>query len=104
MEDLAWAFDQPVQSKEHQDLANTAWIGGDLVTVRYWLGRLVQRNFFRESDGAVGEALHNYLVSIGCAKGAQLVSDFQVWSAIVPFLESQVKAGEGRPPTRNRTG
>jgi hypothetical protein len=72
MEDLAHAFDKPIKSQEHQHLAATAWMGGDLVAVRYWLGRsllagafaigwgvcywlgrLLRRNVFRESDDGV---------------------------------------------------
>lgn len=66
MENLARAFDQPIDSQEHHDLATTAWLGGDLVTVRYWLGRLLRRNLFRESDDVVKHSLQKYLLKIGC--------------------------------------
>jgi hypothetical protein len=37
MEYCAEAFDQPIESRDHQDLRTTAWMGGELVSVRYWL-------------------------------------------------------------------
>lgn len=52
MENLAHAFDQPIESREYQTLAATARDGGPVVVLRYWLGRLLRRNFFRESDDA----------------------------------------------------
>jgi len=102
MENLAIAFDLPVESREHQDLATTAWMGGILVAVRYWLGRLLRRNLFRESDDVVNEALRKYIVEIGCKKGAQLVDDHQSWSPVATFLQSQVEVDEGQTPTKNR--
>jgi hypothetical protein len=45
MESLARKFDQPVDSPEHRALAEDGWLGGESVTVRYWLGRLLNRNF-----------------------------------------------------------
>ena len=101
MENLAYAFDQPIQSRDHQDLAATAWMGGELVSVRYWLGRLLQRNFFRESDDAVKEALRKHFIQNGCEKGSHLVSDYQSWSAMVTLLQHQVEVSEGRESTKN---
>ena len=34
----------------HTFLAEEAWIGGDLVCVRFYLGRLISRNLFRQPD------------------------------------------------------
>jgi hypothetical protein len=101
MENLAYAFDQPIESREHQDLATTAWMGGEDVSVRYWLGRLLRRNFFRESDDAVKDALQKYFIEVGCEKGAPLVSDYQAWSSVATLLQSQVEIYDGRPPTKN---
>lgn len=101
MENCARAFDQPIDSPEHQDLRATAWMGGDLVSVRYWLGRLLRHNFFRESNDAVRDALEEYFAAQGCEKGSRLVFDFQSWRAFAILLQHQVERSEGCQPTKN---
>jgi hypothetical protein len=101
MDLLVNAFDQPIDSQEHRDLAATAWMGGELISVRYWLGRLLRRNFFRESNEAVKDALRDYFVRIGCEKGASLVADLQSWSPIAILLQHEVEAVKGCGPTKN---
>jgi hypothetical protein len=99
MEILAHAFDQPIDSPEHQDLAATAWMGGEGISVRYWLGRLLRHNFFRESDDTVKVALKKYFTEAGCEKGSQLVADYQSWSALTIHLKHKVEIGENSRPT-----
>lgn len=91
METLANAFDQPLDSHEHQQLRQTVWLGGDHVTVRYWLGRLLDANFFRESDEVVKVALRKYFADQGCEKGAVLVADFQSWGPVAMILKQEVE-------------
>jgi hypothetical protein len=88
MDSLAQAFDQPFDSPEHRALAEEGWLGGAAVTVRYRLGRLLQRNFFRETDDSVKAALKEYLVDRGCERGANLVYDVQAWSSGDPLAAS----------------
>lgn len=76
-------------------------MGGDLISVRYWLGRLLRHNYFRESNGAVRDALRKYLSDNGCEKGSRLVSDLQSWSPIADVLRHDVEVIEGRTPTKN---
>lgn len=101
MRHLAHAFDQPIESQEHRTLAATAWMGGELVAMRYWLGRLLRRNFFRESDDVVKHALQKYLVTIGCKKGAPLIVNYQAWPPVAKLLQHRVEAENGSPPTKN---
>jgi hypothetical protein len=101
METLAHKFDQPIESREHQDLASTAWMGGELVSVRYWLGRLLRHNFFRESDDAVKHALRNYFAANGCEKGSRLASDYQSWRPLATLLQHEVELSEGCQLTKN---
>jgi hypothetical protein len=101
MEVLAHAFDQPIESQEHQELASSAWMGGELIVVRYWLGRLLRRNFFREFDDVVKQALQDYLVKIGCNKGSPSAFDYQAWLPIATLLRQQVETEEGCAPTKN---
>lgn len=101
MENCAQAFDQPVDSSEHQDLRATAWLGGALVSIRYWLGRLLRHNFFRETDDAVTEALKRYFAANGYEKGSRLVSDIQSWGPLTTLLQHQVECNEGCQLTKN---
>jgi hypothetical protein len=92
MEIHAREFDEPVNSEAHCCLAEYGWIGGNFVTVRYWLGRLLDHNFFRESDEAVTAAMQRYFASRGCAAGAVLVRDLQAWSAAALVLQRHAAA------------
>ena len=99
METCAFAFDQPLDSVEHQQLATTAWMGGPDVAVRYWLGRLARRNFFREPHLVVQASLEGYLIVNGFMKGAQLVADHGTWSTFAAFLHHRVEFEAGSAPS-----
>lgn len=101
MEYFAHVFDQPIESQEHQSLAADAWLGGAPISLRYWLGRLLRRNFFRDSDDAVKQALRQYLVEIDCEKGAFLFSDPQCWSPVTILLRHQVEVRDSLGSTQN---
>jgi hypothetical protein len=102
MESLARKFDQPLDSAEHRELMEHGWVGGDFITVRYWLGRLLRRNLFRDSDDAVKPALQQYFVDQGCAQAAILAFDFQAWSPLAILLRHHVELACGHAPTQNR--
>jgi len=101
MDNLANAFDLPVDSDEHRLLAETAWMGGNWVTVRYWLGRLSCRNLFRESNDTVRQSLQHFISGIGSVEGASLLSDPQAWSIATIILRHQLETLEGLKPTQN---
>ncbi len=101
MESLARQFDQPVDSDAHRDLAENGWIGGDFVTVRYWLGRLLHHNFFRESDEVVSHALQKYFVDRDLLAGAVIVRDRQAWSPAAHVLHRHAAATFGCAPPKN---
>ncbi len=101
MESLARAFDMPIDSPEHRDLAENGWVGGDFVTVRYWLGRFLNRNLFHENDDSVAIALQQYLVNRGCDTGASLVFDFQAWGPVAVLLRHDVETACRHPPRSN---
>ena len=75
-------------------------MGGPLVSVRYWLGRLLNYNFFRASDSEVSAALVQYLYDIGCEKGAKLGSSQDAWISIAEFLRYQWQTGSGMSPAK----
>lgn len=101
MESLARAFDEPIDSIEHQNLAENVWVGGGSVTVRYWLGRLLNCNLFRETDDTVASRLHHYLVTRGCHVAASLVADRQCWGPITILLRSDFESASGVALTGN---
>ena len=99
MKNLAHAFDQPIESREHQDLATTAWMGGPLVSVRYWLGRLLYKNLYRESDEIVADSLCRHFSAIGSPEGASLLSSPEAWAIADVLLRLQVESRDGIKPT-----
>jgi len=50
MERLAKIFDMAATSVEHRMLVEELWIAGDTFSVRYYLGRILGVNLFREAD------------------------------------------------------
>jgi hypothetical protein len=105
MEILAEYFDAPPSSREHMILRDECWLGGDLIEVRFYLGRLLKQNLFRESNDDVGRTLIAYLKTTTSAEGAALVADegLHAWQVVVPVLkyrfESEVE-GARKPPPR----
>lgn len=47
--DCAYRFDAPVDSHEHAELRDTAWMGGSLTEGMYILGMLIGKNLFRQT-------------------------------------------------------
>ncbi len=67
--------------------------------LRYWLGRKLGRNFFREPDESVEAALSQYFVDRGCEKGAVFAADHQVWSALAMVVQYHCQIESGTPTT-----
>ncbi len=97
---LAQLFDMPLGSPEHRDLESTAFMGGPLISVRYWLGRLLNCNLFRASDAEVSAVLVQYFSDIGCERGAELGSDQDAWGSIANFLHYQWQTSSGMSSTK----
>jgi len=76
LEHLAEAFDAPIASQRHRRLESTAWMGGPLVEVRYYLGRLVRRNIFRASDVEVFAAMVSFVAGLTSEHGASLLGAY----------------------------
>lgn len=62
--------------------------GGDLITVRYSLGRLLGCNLFRHSDAEVSEELRSYVKKRISRTAGALVDDdgLQAWKLFDPIL------------------
>ena len=63
----------PFESHEHATLEQTALLGGPLVSVRFYLGRLLGKNLFRESDAEVGQRLHEFIATLTSPAGGELM-------------------------------
>lgn len=83
LEALAQSFDEAPESERHRLLQQTAWMGGQVVSLRYYLGRLINRNLFRVSDEVVSNELHKYLSELTSRKGAVVIDNAGVrgWCA-----------------------
>ena len=86
MESLARSFDCPVDSREYTDLAESIWLGGSSLTVRFYLGRLLGRNLFRETNAEVEQRLVEYMSSLTSAAGGELVRGGQGWGIASEIL------------------
>jgi hypothetical protein len=86
MDDFARAFDAPPTSRDHRNLADSAWLGGFLVSVRYYLGRLLNRNLFRESDAVVESRIIAFIEATISKEGASLVTGEGSWQLSEPIL------------------
>lgn len=75
MNQLAEMFDSPLDSPEHIQLRSEGWLGGPSVEGRYLLGRLLQRNFFKESDADFLSAMHDHLAKAAGPIGAKILMD-----------------------------
>ncbi len=102
METLAQEFDAPVTSPEHRRMADGAWLGGELVKVRYYLGRLTKRNLFREPDAKVERRLKAWLADRTSKDGAAIASRVEAWQVSATVLRFEFEQQEHLPETQNR--
>jgi hypothetical protein len=96
MEDIARAFDCPPDSPEYEMLADTAWMGGPLIGVRFYLGRLIDRNLFRESDDAVEKYLVEYFSTYTSPAGADLLRGVDGWPIAADILRHRFEQQVGK--------
>src|SRR5690242_9826467 len=97
MENLARDFDLPPDSPEHEMLADTAWMGGPLIGVRFYLGRFIGKNLFRESNDKVEKRLVEYFSECTSAAGAELVSGVDGWPIAEDILRYRFEQQVGKP-------
>lgn len=86
MEELARRFDLPKDSAEYAALAESAWMGGELVGVRFYLGHFIGRNLFREPDDVVEHHLVEYISRRTSATGARAIRGLYGWSLALEIL------------------
>ena len=87
MKESARRFDLPKDSPEYIALAESAWTGGPLVAVRFYLGSFIGKNLFREPDDVVEENLIRYMTELTSARGAELVRGLYGWALASKILQ-----------------
>jgi hypothetical protein len=102
MESVARDFDLPTDSPQHEMLADTAWMGGPLIGLRFYLGRFIGKNLFRESDGKVEELLVDYFSECTSAAGAELMRGLDGWPIAEDILRYRFEQQVGKPAYRAR--
>jgi hypothetical protein len=98
MKETSRHFDMPPDSPEHDRLLQTAWMGGPLVAVRCYLGRLIGRNLFRESDADVEQRLVEFVSRLTSATGGELMRGADGWSIAAEILRYRFEE-QARKPT-----
>jgi hypothetical protein len=102
MKQFAEWFDAPPSSREHAFLRDEGWLGGEIVEVRYILGRLLGHNLFRESDDAVHRRLVKFIAEITSKEGAALVCEISDWQMLRSILryrfETEIAGSKARKP------
>ncbi len=96
MEWLAKIFDTPAASVEHRMLVDELWIAGDTVSVRYYLGRILGLNLFREADDKVRSRLKKWLAGRTSKKGALVVNNRDGWQVANSLLRWDFETETGR--------
>ena len=106
LEAYARAFDTPPTSDEHRRWFECVWVAGKWVAVRYYLGRLIGRNLFREADADVSAALVAFVAEITSPEGASLIGGegLQGWLLAEPLLRHLFETSNigGFPGRRHR--
>lgn len=92
METLAQAFDAPPKSEQHRALAQSAWMGGELVAIRFYLGSLLGQNLFRESDATVEDKMRQWVGRRTSPEGAALIRGFEWWQIVAMLVRHEYEA------------
>ena len=99
---LARAFED-LNSPQHHQLLRDLPILGHAASIRYYLGRLLARNFFTESDDQVTRALVTVIADLTSAQGASLLltEPLQGWMAVQDLLRHHYERKTTGKSTRN---
>lgn len=100
--DCADRFDAPVNSPEHAELRDTAWMGGRLTEGRYLLGMLIGKNLFRRTDQQVVEGyvreLQKYIEQEVSNQAAELFANSRYDQVLIPYLRLVYHRNPDWPP------
>ena len=98
METLAAYFDTPLDSKEHAILSDEAWMGGPMVAIPYYLGRILGRNLFREEQSEVERCFREWLTQRTSARGAAIAAQDLFGPIPSAILRYEFETSIGRTP------
>ncbi|MDX1964702.1 MAG: hypothetical protein SFX18_16250 [Pirellulales bacterium] len=100
-------FDAPITSDKHRGLRDDARLGGSHVEAPYWLGRLLNRNFFRLDWADFIQALNEYLediVSPSVAKVLTSISGLDLATKVLMYAARDLLDFPQKQLTREMTG
>jgi hypothetical protein len=103
MDNLAEAFDRPVDSPEHRILQDEVWLGGLYVECRYYLGMLTGRNEFRATINEFLDHLTDYVTAKSSDGAAIFCCSINHCHYVVDFLRRLYETQTGRPPRKKET-
>lgn len=102
----AQLFDAPIDSEEHAQLRDTAWMGGDLTEGRYLLGMLIEENLFLLPDDLYIQKLHDFIAPRFSSKAANIFCTFSASQRLIPYLRKAYEIETDYPsidgPRNNR--
>ena len=101
METLAKIFDLPETSEKYQALAAETWLGGSGIVVRYFLGRLLVRNLFRESNSEVEQHIISWLLGRASKSGVLLMNSSDLWTFGAELTRDEFEVSQNRSTTLN---
>jgi len=100
--DCADRFDAPVDSHEHAELRDTAWMGGSLTEGMYLLGMLTGKNLFRQPREQIVEnyrrELRRYVEQDVSNQAAALFTNSGYDWVLIPYLRSLYHRHPDWPP------
>ncbi|PQO37056.1 hypothetical protein C5Y96_07815 [Blastopirellula marina] len=100
--DCAVRFDAPVDSPEHAELRDTAWMGGSLSEGMYLLGMLAGKNLFRQTSEQVVEdyvsELREYTKQHVSEQAAAIFCNSRIDWALIPYLRLAYHRNPDWPP------
>jgi hypothetical protein len=78
-------------------------MGGPLVAVRYYLGRLLEQNLFQASDDQVSRALADFIAAETSKRGAALISRMGIegWTVAQVVLHHVYQVRLGRKSSKS---
>ena len=99
--DCANRFDAPVDSHEHAELRDTAWMGGSLTEGMYLLGMLTEKNLFRKTGEQTIQnyvrELRNYMRQEISDEAAAIFCDSS-YEWVIPYLRLAYHRNPDWPP------
>ncbi|MEN6451795.1 MAG: hypothetical protein ABFC96_14995 [Thermoguttaceae bacterium] len=97
IDSLAKSFDLPMDSPEHRALRENAWLGGDYVECRYYLGALIGKNEFRTSEDEFLDDLSEFIARKTSPAARMFCCTINHCTHVIDFLRREFERQTGYP-------